>query len=41
MLVEGDKPTGGKWFFDSENRKRLKQGDNAAVPSSLMIENEI
>ena len=26
ILLEGDKPTGGKWTFDSENRKKMPKG---------------
>lgn len=26
VLVDGDKPIGGKWSFDAENRKRLPRG---------------
>lgn len=26
ILVKGDKPTGGRWSFDSENRKKIPKG---------------
>ena len=26
ILLDGDKPTGGKWTFDSENRKKMPKG---------------
>ncbi|WP_254600803.1 cryptochrome/photolyase family protein [Caulobacter sp. S45] len=36
LLMDGDKPTGGRWNFDAENRKRLPKGK--AIPPRHMIE---
>ena len=32
LLMEGDKPLGGKWNFDKENRKPLKQKPDSSAP---------
>lgn len=32
LLMDGDKPVGGEWNYDSENRKPPKQGLNAPRP---------
>ncbi len=32
LLMEGDKPVGGKWNFDKDNRKPLKQKPDASGP---------
>lgn len=29
ILVEGDRPVGGRWSFDTENRKKLPRGHHA------------
>ncbi len=36
LLMEGDKPVGGRWNFDTENRKRLPAG--RGVPERHLIE---
>lgn len=33
VLMEGEKPVGGKWNFDSQNRKPLPAGEADAAPS--------
>ncbi|MBH46617.1 MAG: cryptochrome/photolyase family protein [Halobacteriovorax sp.] len=43
ILIEGDGPTGGKWSFDEENRKRIPKGlslppDIKAIQTSLQTE---
>ena len=35
LLMDGDKPAGGRWNFDAENRKRLPKGK--AIPERHMI----
>jgi deoxyribodipyrimidine photolyase-related protein len=37
ILMEGNSPRGGKWSFDSENRKRLPKGQKA--PKLLKFDN--
>ena len=32
ILMEGDKPVTGRWNYDAENRKKLKQKDNIVSP---------
>ncbi len=36
LLMDGDKPVGGRWNFDAENRKRLPKGK--AIPERHLIE---
>ncbi len=35
ILMEGEKPAGGKWSFDAENRKALPRGLNPPAPRAL------
>ena len=32
VLMDGDEPTGGRWSFDEENRKKLPKGEKARLP---------
>jgi deoxyribodipyrimidine photolyase-related protein len=40
FLMEGDKPVGGKWNYDKENRKKLPKGEKipaiASIPPDLI-----
>ena len=36
ILMDGDKPRGGKWSYDSENRKKLPK--NFQVPNIPQIQ---
>ena len=36
LLMDGDKPAGGRWNFDAENRKRLPKGK--PIPERHLIE---
>ncbi len=35
ILLEGDKPLGGRWTFDVENRRRLPKGVEVPPPSGI------
>lgn len=37
ILMEGDKPKGGKWSFDTENRKKLPKNLSVPTPISFKI----
>ncbi|MFC4815852.1 cryptochrome/photolyase family protein [Flavobacterium sp. GCM10023249] len=39
VLVVNDKPIGGKWNFDSENRNKWK--NQVTIPSALLFKNEV
>ena len=39
VLVVNDKPVGGKWNFDSENRNKWK--NQVTVPDALLFKNEV
>ncbi|MCC4774158.1 cryptochrome/photolyase family protein [Vibrio cyclitrophicus] len=41
ILLEDDKPVGGKWNYDANNRKKLKKRDIANLPQPLMFANDI
>ncbi|MFT6791415.1 MAG: deoxyribodipyrimidine photolyase-related protein [Cellvibrionaceae bacterium] len=41
LLMEGDKPLGGKWNYDADNRNRLKKNDIEALPEPLVFKNDI
>ena len=32
ILLEGDKPVGGKWSFDTENRKKIPKSERKNIP---------
>ena len=34
MLVDGDQPVGGRWSFDTENRKKLPEGRRGPRPAA-------
>lgn len=40
ILMEDDKPTGGKWNYDSENRHKLKADDFDRIPAPLCFDND-
>ncbi|MFT5889682.1 MAG: deoxyribodipyrimidine photolyase-related protein, partial [Zhongshania sp.] len=41
ILMDGDAPSGGRWNFDSENRKRLTPSDIAELPEPLVFANDV
>jgi deoxyribodipyrimidine photolyase-related protein len=41
ILMDGDVPSGGRWNFDSENRKRLTPSDIAKLPEPLVFANNV
>jgi deoxyribodipyrimidine photolyase-related protein len=41
VLMEEEKPLGGKWNYDSANRKKLKPQDIAQVPQPLMFRRDV
>jgi deoxyribodipyrimidine photolyase-related protein len=41
ILMEGNKPLGGKWNYDANNRNKLKPADVDELPIPLMFENNI
>lgn len=41
ILMDGDKPRGGKWNFDQDNRNKLKSTDIKALPEPLCFGNDI
>ena len=41
ILMEDDKPQGGQWNFDSDNRNKLKPKDIAEVPAPLLFERDV
>ncbi|WP_299263495.1 cryptochrome/photolyase family protein [uncultured Psychrosphaera sp.] len=40
ILMEGDKPTGGAWNFDSNNRQAFKKSDIKVIPKPLVFNND-
>jgi len=40
ILMEGDKPVGGAWNFDSNNRQSFKKADIKFIPKPLVFNNE-
>ncbi|MFD2178145.1 cryptochrome/photolyase family protein [Veronia pacifica] len=38
VLMESDKPVGGKWNYDADNRKKLKKSDIAEIPAPLVFD---
>lgn len=41
VLMDGDQPRGGRWNFDTENRKKLKKQDIEALPVPLVFANDV
>ncbi|MBY5920287.1 cryptochrome/photolyase family protein [Ferrimonas balearica] len=41
LLMEGDKPLGGQWNYDKENRHALKPIDWATIPAPLCFGNDV
>ena len=41
VLMEGDKPEGGRWNFDADNRNKLKPNDIALLPQPLCFSNDV
>ena len=41
ILMDGDKPAGDQWNFDSDNRKALKADDLKEIPDPLLFENDV
>ncbi len=41
LLMEGDRPLGGRWNYDKENRHALKPEDWHAIPEPLCFDNEV
>ncbi len=41
LLNSENRPEGGKWNYDANNRKKLKKADIAQLPTPLMFSNDI
>ncbi len=41
ILVEGDKPIGGRWNFDASNRHKLKAADLDDIPEPLLFATDV
>ena len=41
VLMDGDKPLGGAWNFDAENRNKLKKNDHDLVPKPLLFSHDV
>lgn len=41
ILMDGEKPEGGKWNFDADNRQKLKKADLTQIPQPLIFSNDI
>ncbi|WP_330960207.1 cryptochrome/photolyase family protein [Photobacterium sp. 53610] len=41
VLMDGDKPEGGKWNYDKENRQKLSKTDLSAIPEPLIFTNPV
>ena len=41
VLMEGDKPLGDQWNFDSDNRNKLKPKDIEQVPAPLLFQQNV
>lgn len=41
ILMNGDKPAGGRWNFDAENRNKLKEKDLSELPAPLTFKNDV
>jgi len=40
ILMDADKPSGGKWNYDANNRQSFKQSDLKYIPKPLKFDNE-
>ena len=41
ILMEGEKPAGGAWNYDKENREKLKKDDLDVIPAPKIFENDV
>lgn len=41
ILMDGDKPHGGKWNYDTNNRNKFKKADIAAIPQPKLFNNDV
>lgn len=41
ILMDADKPFGGQWNFDGDNRNKLKKSDIEALPRPLLFANDV
>ncbi len=41
ILMEDDKPTGGRWNYDADNRNKLKSADLRRIPEPLLFSNPV
>ncbi|CAH9062200.1 (6-4) photolyase [Pseudoalteromonas holothuriae] len=41
ILMDGEKPLGGDWNYDKQNRNKLKSADFAKVPEPLLFEHDV
>ncbi|OAN13062.1 deoxyribodipyrimidine photolyase [Photobacterium jeanii] len=41
ILMDGEKPLGGKWNYDKQNRNKLKAKDLAEIPQPLIFANPV
>ena len=41
LLMEGDKPLGGQWNYDKENRVKLKPADLDHIPEPLIFQHDV
>jgi len=41
LLMDGERPLGGKWNYDAENRERLRPADLSEIPEPLVFDNDV
>ena len=41
ILMDGNKPVGGKWNYDASNRSKLKTSDIETLPSPLLFSTDV
>lgn len=41
ILMDGDRPIGGKWNYDQQNRQSLKPRDIEAIPTPMVFHNPV
>ncbi len=41
LLMDGDKPLGGQWNYDHDNRQKLKPADLAEIPPPRLFANDV